>query len=216
MRIIRIHIALACIALVAASSFLTACGSSSDEPKQNAPGLYHLAGGPEMLVTNDGEKILLTDTVTHVLRFDSVQEVDASAIHAMGYVHYLSDTGFDRSRIQDDYKKYRLIGLEWLNIDPNTVYVGCFNDYYKDMELPSGYSLYPERYGKGYITPNCMGFKENSTQPGYDFLTTREANVVSGRTQLLFLRATTSGISLNRNVPCEPDALIWYYRLIPD
>lgn len=216
MRIIRFHIFLACLALMAAPLLLSACGSGSDEPKHDAPGLYHLPGGTELLLTTDGEQIVLTDTVTHTLRFDSVQVVDASSAIALRTDDDFTATGYDRSKILTDYKKYRLIGLEKYNVDPRVAFVGRFVDYYKDIAVPSGYSLYPSRYGVGYITPHCMGFKEGTTQPGYDYLTTRDPIVLSARTQLLFLRANASGTSLNRNVPCEPASLVWHYRLIPD
>lgn len=205
---------------MAISLFISSC--SSDEPFANSSNEHSIentlvknADGSESIVLQNGEVIVLEDTITHIITFDP------SYLDNIGTEEEMSSrgilyTGYDRESKPKDYKKYLLKGLEKWGINPTTVYIGKFITYYKDLPVQKGFSLLPSN--TKYANENSMGFNPPSlTTVG--FHTTIPATWTgyeTGVTQVFYVNCDISGIYWNKNVPCNPDKFIWYFRSIAD
>ena len=179
---------------------------------QNA--LVKNADGTETIILSNGEQIVLEDTTTYVINFD-IANIE-NGIDDVMVSRAIVPTGYDRESKPKDNKKYLLKGLEKFGINPTTIYIGKYITYYKDLTVPEGYSLLPSN--SKYANENKMGFNPPSlTKVGFhttapDTWTGKETGV----TQIFYINCDASGISWNKNVPCNPADLTWYYRAIPD
>lgn len=104
--------------------------------------------------------------------------------------------------------------MEKYGISPNTIYIGKFITYYKELPVPKGYSLFPSN--SKYETENCMGFNPPSlTNVGFHTIVPDTwTGYETGITQIFYVVSDASGISWNKNVPCNPTDFIWYFRSI--
>lgn len=204
---------------IAISLFISSC--SSDEPFANSSNEHSIenalkknADGSESIILPNGEVIVLEDTITHTITFDP------SCLDTIGTEEEMSSrgilyTGYDRESKPKDYKKYLLKGLEKWGINPTTVYIGKFITYYKDLPVQKGYSLFPSN--SKYANENCMGFNPPSTTVGFNIVSPETwTGTATGITQIFFVNCDISGISWNKNIPCNPDKFIWYFRSIID
>lgn len=174
------------------------------------------ADGTESLILKTGQSILLEDTVTYVLDFSKnveeklLQENDGNLTRAVYY------TGFDRKYIEKKNKKYMLKGLEKYGINPNTVYIGKFNTYYKDLPAKSGYSILPSN--KKYATEpkSCMGFNPPSLVNVGFHITTSTSAIETAITSSFYVVSDQAGISWNKDVPCNPENYIWLFQYVAD
>lgn len=173
--------------------------------------------GTESLILNTGEVITLEDTTTYVLDFNQMLTNDSTKTEDISSstrgVYY---TGFDRKFIEKKNKKYLLKGLEKYGIDPNTIYVGKYNTYYKDLPARSGYSILPSN--KKYLTEPtpCMGFNPPSlTNIGYH-ISSYTSTVETAMTYSFYVVSDASGIKWNKNVPCNPEDYIWFFQYVVD
>ncbi|MCH5227532.1 MAG: hypothetical protein J1F16_06955 [Muribaculaceae bacterium] len=197
------------------------CSCSTDDPNVDASNfssaeniLLKNSDGNESLCLPNGEMIVLEDTITYIIQFDTNNLSYFSCedeIKTRGILY----TGYDRESIPKDYTKYILKGLDKWGIDPNTVYIGKFINYYKNLPVSKGYSLLPSN--TKYATENSMGFNPPSLTVGFHTTIPETWNgYETGVTQILYVYCDASGISWNKNIPCNPDQFIWYFRAIPD
>mgnify|MGYP006872114854 FL=1 len=172
------------------------------------------ADGTETVILSNGEQIVLEDTTTYVINFDNINMTGGfdDTMVSRGILY----TGYDREAKPKDYKKYLLGGLEKYGINPTTVYIGKFITYYKDLPVSKGYSLLPSN--SKYANENSMGFNPPSlNKVGFHTTIPDTWNgYETGVTQIFYVNCDISGIYWNRNVPCNPDDLIWYFRSIAD
>lgn len=209
--LMAVSISIMTIIMVACSSDAPNDASTliDDISVQNA--LIKNADGSETIILSNGEQIVLEDTITHVMNFDmSNTENDNNDVMlpTRGILH----TGYDREDKPKDNKKYMLKGLEKYGISPNTIYIGKFITYYKDLPVSKGYSLFPSN--SKYETENCMGFNPPSlTNVGFHTIVPDTwTGYETGITQIFYVVCDASGISWNKNVPCNPTDFIWYFR----
>lgn len=192
---------------------LTACSQSSEDVDEipvveNA--LIKNHDGTETLILSTGEQIVLEDTVTHIVNFTGVDRTlgivsNACTIESRA----IAPTGYDRAVIQKDNKKYLLKGLESYGISPTTVYIGKFNTYYKELPVSQGYTVVPQT--KKCAENKCMGFIPSTYKIGFSHIDEGKAGYETGITQIFYVAADVSGIAWNKNIPCNPQNLIWYY-----
>ncbi len=114
-----------------------------------------------------------------------------------------------------DYKKYAISGLEKWGISPTNIYIGKYIDYYKDLPVTKGYMIVPTN--SKYKTENNMGFNPPSTTQGFHTIVPDSwTGYESGITQIFYVKCDISGISWNRNIPCDPNDFVWYYKSISE
>ena len=172
------------------------------------------ADGTETVILSNGEQIVLEDTTTYVINFDTVNM--GNDIDDVMVSRAIVPTGYDRESKPKDNKKYLLKGLEKYGINPTTVYIGKFITYYKDLPVSKGYSLFPSN--NKYATENKMGFNPPSLSKVGFHTTVPDTwtGYETGVTQIFYVNSDISGIYWNKNVPCNPADLTWHYRAIPD
>lgn len=200
-----------------------ACESEEVEPQVHTSlengviGLNYCDDGSQYIRTDKGEIIMLTDTVTHVLDFTEYLGDESNDV-----IDYIIPTraveykGFDYQSIQKDNKKYMLNGLERFGFSPNVVYVGKFNYYYKNLPARSGYYISPNNRKYANLVQPYMGFNPPSiTDVGYHIYSST-STVEVGITTLFYVVSDISGISWNKNVPCSPEELTWYFQYVEE
>ena len=174
------------------------------------------ADGTELLILKTGQPILLDDTVTYVLDFGKNAEENLSQEKESNLTRAVYYTGFDRKYIEKKNKKYLLKGLEKYGINPNTVYIGKFNTYYKDLPAKNGYSILPSN--KKYTTEpkSCMGFNPPSLVNVGFHITTSSPTIETAITTSFYVVCDQAGISWNRDIPCNPENYIWFFQYVAD
>lgn len=107
-------------------------------------------------------------------------------------------------------------GVEKYDISPTIVYIGKFIMYYKNLPVPKGCSLLPSN--SKYNNENSMGFNPPSmNKVGFHTTIPDTWNgYETGLTQIFYVNSDISGIYWNKNVPCNPEDFIWYFRAIAD
>lgn len=201
--------------VIALSLCLGACSSDDSETliNSNKVGIETDFDGYETVSVSNGERIILEDTVTYHLCFGENQNfvVDEENDHLSRGILL---TGYDSMNAPDKYTKYLISGLEKWGINPTTIYIGKLIQYYKKLPVSKGYSIFPSN--SKYSSENRMGFNPPSMDiVGFHTLAPAEWNgYETAVTQLLYINCDASGIYWNKNVPCNPDDFIWYYRQI--
>lgn len=178
-------------------------------------GLVKNADGTETIILSNGEQIILEDTTTYIINFEATyleNMIDDNMVETRA----VAPTGYDRQVIPSKNKKYLLLGLEKFGISPTTTYIGKYITYYKDLPVSKGYSLLPSI--NKYANVNKMGFNPPSlTTIGFNTIAPSAwTGFETGVTQIFYVKSDAAGITWNRNVPCNPTDLTWYYRAIPD
>ncbi len=197
---------------------LNACTSdefTEPEPNEMSKLYTNNFDGSPIITLSDGEQIVLKDTTTYVMHFD-VENCSLNSENGAILSRGIAPTGYDREVKPSDYKKYLLSGLEEWGISPNTIYVGKFVTYYKDLPVSNGYSIFPSNTKYSTLTTDCMGFNPPSlTSIGFHTtIPDTWTGYETGITQIFYVKTDMSGIDWNMNIPCDPNDLVWYYRQI--
>lgn len=172
--------------------------------------------GTESLTLDTGESIMLEDTVTYVLDFSKIANETLIQENVETLTRGVYYTGFDRKTIVKKNKKYMLKGLEKYGIYPNTVYIGKFNTYYKDLPAKNGYSIFPSNKRYTTETTPCMGFNPPSLVNVGFHINASSSTTETAITSSFYVVSDQAGISWNKDVPCNPDNYIWFFQYVAD
>lgn len=196
---------------------------SSDEFEENSlsgleakSAIIKNADGTESLILKTGQSILLEDTVTYVLDFSKDVKEKLLPKNEGNLTRAVYYTGFDRKYIEKKNKKYMLKGLEKYGINPNTVYIGKFNMYYKDLPAKNGYSILPSNKKYASEPNSCMGFNPPSLVNVGFHITNSTSTTETAMTSSFYVVSDQAGISWNRDVPCNPESYIWFFQYVAD
>lgn len=193
---------------------LTACSQSSedvDETPVVENALIKNHDGTETLILSTGEQIVLEDTVTYLIDFTKLKEPKVPMEGSVSGIESraIFPTGYDRAVIQKDNKKYLLKGLEAYGVSETMVYIGKFNTYEKDISVPTGYVIVAD--DETCKDKRCMGFNPPTTQIGFNLVSSSMSGYKTGITQIFYIVSDISGVAWNKNVPCNPQNLVWCY-----
>lgn len=195
--------------------FISACTYEEPFKKQSkGTSLVKNSNGTETVFLDNGEEIILQDTNTYIINYNLNQVEELLACES-GSSRGVAPTGYDKKDEPKDYKKYQIGGLEKWGINPNNIYIAKYIYYYKNLPVNKGYYLSPTN--SKYKENPVMGFNPPSQTLGFHTdIPDTWTGYETGITQVLYVNCDLSGISWNKNIPCNPSDFVWYYKVIEE
>lgn len=177
-------------------------------------------GNPNVIYTEDGELIYLTDTTTyHVCLGEEVGEEscnelgDGELVAPMSSTQNLTVYGYDWEE-RGEYKKTIFTNAAEYGLQPHVIYLACFTNINKNLPLGANQTILPRNYQNlvnvpmGWIpnsSPSTMGFSVSVNQTG---------GYATATTQMRYVNCDISGAKVDRHYPYIITSLIWYYTLV--
>lgn len=172
-----------------------------------------------IITLQNGEKIILEDTVTYRLTIDNFHLDDSLSIDDIftPITRDASDTfrayGFDSQEPQSELKKYLIDNsLNKYGI-ASGYYIARYINVHKNLPILPLTSIMTANYNTPNAPTNAMGWYVYTTTLGFNVIPVDDYNA-DGITQVFYIHSNFAGVVYDTYIPANPSNFIWAYKLI--
>lgn len=217
------------LGIVAFLTIFTSCSNDIDEsldsPKSSATSPLESLSNVEIVITDKGEVITLTDTTVYHVNIEDTHDENfitndwsmTTRATTDSYPKKITVKGYDKKNQNGSYSKI-VFGdnAAKYGLVKGTIYLVCFYNITKELALEKDENIRPRDYMNN-LDDTAMGWSSvtySATKKfvkGFDASANSVNGFVTATTMLRYVNCDLAGHSYNRFIPYDPSDLVWQY-----